>query len=168
MLELLQIHAKGIVELSHGAGKYDCPPALVLLDDGETVLAGKLPYGLHIGRIRPELPRILLVSQVALGVVPGGYFSDPLLQFVVLTMPQDQRDLEPFRRVRLSCRSRARQWRSLASDKWIFRHSFALPFGDQTALRADPPPRSRGTRGLQPVLLLLIKVLRSRAPDPLT
>ena len=99
---MLQVDAKGIVELCHGPGEHDRPPALVLLDDGKAVLACELPDRLEIIRVRPELLGVFVMGQVALGFVAGGYLAHPLLQIVVLTMPQDQGDFQPFRRVRFS------------------------------------------------------------------
>jgi len=128
MLELLQVHAKSVIELGHRPGEHDRPPARVLLHRGKTVLVRELLDGLDIGRGRPELLGVLLMGQVTLGLVAGGYFPDLLLQCVMLLMPQDQGDFQPFRRVRLSYRPCARQWRSLATDEWMFRHSLALPF----------------------------------------
>src|SRR4029077_11149251 len=102
MLELLQVHAKSVIELGHRPGEHDRPPARVLLHCGKTVLVRELPDGLDIGRGRPELLGVLLMGQVTLGLVAGGYFPDLLLQCVMLLMPQDQGDFQPFRRVRLS------------------------------------------------------------------
>ena len=78
MFEFLQIHAKSVVELGHGAGEHDVPPARVLVDDGQTVLVGELLDGLDVGRVRPELLVVLVMGQVPLGLVPGGDFPDPL------------------------------------------------------------------------------------------
>jgi hypothetical protein len=79
MFELLQLHAKGVIELSHGAGEHDVSPACVLGDDGETVLVGELFDSLDVRRVGPELLVIFVVGQVALGFVAGGYFADPFL-----------------------------------------------------------------------------------------
>ena len=79
MFEFLKVHAESVIELGHGAGEHDRPPALVLRDDGETVLTGELLDGFDIGGLRPELLVILLVGQVTLGLVAGGYFPDPFL-----------------------------------------------------------------------------------------
>jgi hypothetical protein len=79
MLELLQLHAKGVIELSHGAREQDVSPPRVLVDDGETVLIGELFDCLNIRRVGSELLVVLLVGQVALGFVAGGDFADPFL-----------------------------------------------------------------------------------------
>ena len=79
MLELLQVDAKSVIELGHGAGEHDRPPAQVLLDDGQTALVCEPFDGLEIGRIRPELLVVLLMRQVPLGLVSGGHFPDPFL-----------------------------------------------------------------------------------------
>jgi hypothetical protein len=102
MFELLELHAKGVIELSHGAGEHDVSPPRVLVDDGETVLVGELFDSLDVRRVGPELLVILLVGQVALGFVSGGYFADPFLQLFMLAMPQDQSDLQPLARIGLS------------------------------------------------------------------
>jgi hypothetical protein len=88
MFELLEVHAKSVVELGHGAGKDDRPPPMVLLDDGKTVLVGELLDSLDIGRGRPELPVILFVSEVALGLVAGSDFPHPFLQLIMLAVAQ--------------------------------------------------------------------------------
>jgi hypothetical protein len=98
----------------------------VLLDDGKAVLVGELPDGMHIVRVRAELLVILIMGQVALGLVAGGYFADPFLQLIMLTMPQDQSDFQPFRRIGLADRTCARQWFPLATDERIFWHSSTL------------------------------------------
>jgi len=77
MLELLQLHAKGIIELSHGAGEHDVSPRRVLVDDGETVPIGELFDCLNVRRVGSELLVVLLVGQVALGFVAGGRFCGP-------------------------------------------------------------------------------------------
>ncbi len=79
MLELLQVHAKSVIELGDCAGEHDRPSALVLLDDGQTVLVCELFDSLDVGRVRPELTVVFLMGQVTLGIVAGGYLSDPLL-----------------------------------------------------------------------------------------
>src|SRR5580704_13150266 len=127
MFELLELHAKGVIELSNSAGEHDVSPPRVLVDDGETVLVGELFDSLDVRRVGPELLVILLVGQVALGFVAGGYFADPFLQLFMLAMPQDQSDLQPFTRIGLSDRSCSRQWFPLATDERIFWHSSHTP-----------------------------------------
>src|SRR5713226_9741029 len=79
MLELLQVHAKSVIELGHRPGEHDRPPARVLLHRGKTVLVRELLDGLDVGRGRPELLGVLLMGQVTLGLVAGGNFPDLLL-----------------------------------------------------------------------------------------
>jgi hypothetical protein len=79
MFELLQIHAKGVIELSHSAGEHDVSPAWVLVDDGKTVLVGELLDSLEIRRVGAELLVVLLMGQVLLGLVAGGNFPDLFL-----------------------------------------------------------------------------------------
>ena len=55
MLELLQVDAKGVIELRHGAGEHDRVAGRVLVDDGETVLVGELFDSLNVRRVGPEL-----------------------------------------------------------------------------------------------------------------
>jgi hypothetical protein len=126
MLEFLELHAKGVIELSHGAGEHDVSPPRVLVDDGETVLVGELFDSLDVRRVGAELLVILIVGQVALGFVAGGYFAGLLLQLFMLAMPQDQSDFQPFARIGLADRSCSRQWFPLATDERIFWHSSTL------------------------------------------
>ena len=126
MFEFLELHAKGVIELSHSAGEHDMSPSCVLVDDGETVLIGELFYSLNVRRVGPELLVILLVGQVALGFVAGCYFAHLFLQLFMLAMPRNQSDLQPFARIGLSDRSCSRQWFPLATDKRIFWHSSTL------------------------------------------
>ena len=126
MLELLQIHAKSIIELGDCAGEHDRTPACVLLDDGKTVLVRELLYGLDVGRVRPELVVVFLMGQVTLGLVAGGDFPDPFLQCVMLTMAQDQGNLQPLRRVGFPGRMCAWQWLPLATNQRILWHSSTL------------------------------------------
>jgi hypothetical protein len=126
MFELLELHAKGVIELSHGAGEHNVSPPRVLVDDGETVLVGELFDSLDVRRVGPELLVVFVVGQVVLGFVSGGYFADPFLQLFMLAMPQDQSDLQPFARIGLSDRSCSRQWFPLATDERIFWHSSTL------------------------------------------
>ena len=91
MLILLQLHAKGVIELGHGAGEHDVSPSRVLVDNGKTVLVGELFDDLDIGRVGPELLVILLMGQVTLGLIAGGDFPDPFLQCVMLTVTQTPR-----------------------------------------------------------------------------
>jgi len=120
MFELLELHAKGVIELSHGAGEHDVPPPRVLVDDGETVVIGELFDSLDVRRVGAELLVILIMGQVPLGFVAGGDFADPFLQLFMLAMPQDQSDFQPFARIGLSDRSCTRQWFPLATDERIF------------------------------------------------
>src|SRR3984893_17785237 len=91
--------------------------------------------------------RVLLVSEVTLGLVADGQFSDFLLQHIALPMPQDHADLQPFRRIRLSKRLRAVQWLSLTTYQWMSWHGSALlPSGvkcraEHPRLRDDRDPR---------------------------
>src|SRR5271168_4123283 len=55
VFEFLQIYAKSVIELGHGAGEHDVPPARMLVDDGEAVLISELLDSLDVGRGRPEL-----------------------------------------------------------------------------------------------------------------
>jgi hypothetical protein len=126
MFELLQLYAKGVIELGHGARDHDVSSARVLVYDGETVLVGELFDSLDVRRVGPELLIILFVGQVALGFIAGGYFADPFLQLFMLAMPQDQSDFQPFCRISLSDRSRARQWFPLATDERMSWHSSTL------------------------------------------
>jgi hypothetical protein len=68
------------------------------------------------------------MGQVTLGFASGGYIPDSFLQCLMLTMPQDQRDFQPFRGIRLSHRPCARQWGSLATGERISWHSSTLLF----------------------------------------
>ena len=79
MLELLQVDAESVIKLGDGAGEHDRTPARMLFDDGKPVLARKLLDGLDVGRVCAELLVILLMGQVALGLVTSGDFPDPLL-----------------------------------------------------------------------------------------
>ena len=74
MLELLQVDAESVIELGDGAGEHDRTPARMLFDDGKPVLARKLLDGLDVGRVCAELLVILLMGQVALGLVTSGDF----------------------------------------------------------------------------------------------
>jgi hypothetical protein len=104
IFELLQVDAKSNVELCHGAGEHDRATALVVFNYSEPVLVRELPDRLEIGRVRPELSRVLIVGQVTLGSVAGSDFPDHLLQFVVLAVSKEHGDFQPFRGVRLSHR----------------------------------------------------------------
>jgi hypothetical protein len=115
VLDLLELHTKGVIELSHGAGQHDVPPARVLVDNGKTVLVRELLDGLDIGRIRPELLVVLLMGQVTLGLVAGGDFPDPFLQCIMLVVAQDQGDFQPLRRIGFSDRTCAGQWLPLTT-----------------------------------------------------
>ncbi len=126
MLELLQLHAKGVIELGHGAGEHDVSPPCVLLDDGETVLVGELFDCLDVRRVGAELLVILLVGQVALGFVAGSYFADPFLLMLMLAVPQHQVTSSRSARIGLSDRSCSRQWFPFATDERIFGHSSTL------------------------------------------
>jgi hypothetical protein len=126
MLELLELHTKGIIELSHGAGEHDVPPAWVLVDNGKTVLVCELLDGLDIGRVRPELLVVLLMAHVTLGLVAGGDFPDPFLQRIMLAMAQDQGDFQPLRRIGFSDRTCTGQWSPLTTSKRIVWHSSTL------------------------------------------
>ena len=79
MFELLQVHAKSVIELGDGAGEHNMPPARVLVDDGKTVLVCELLDGLDVGQVRAELFIEFLMGQVTLALVAGDYFSDSFL-----------------------------------------------------------------------------------------
>src|SRR3984893_9320020 len=106
---------------------------------------------LYVGRVRSELLRVLLVSEVTLGLVADGQFSDFLLQHIALPMPQDHADLQPFRRIRLSKRLRAVQWLSLTTYQWMSWHGSALlPSGVTMPRGAPPAPRRQGSAAGSP------------------
>jgi len=98
----LKIHAKRVIELRNSAGKHHRPPALVLLDNSKAMLVREFLDGLNIGRRGPELLGVFVMGQVALRFVAGCDFPYAFLQHIVLTMAQDDGDLQPFRRVRSS------------------------------------------------------------------
>jgi hypothetical protein len=79
MFELLELDAKRVIELRHGSGEDDRPPAVMLFDDGKTVLVCKLLDGLDVGWIRTELLGILVMGQVPLRLIAGGDFPNPFL-----------------------------------------------------------------------------------------
>ena len=127
MLELLQLHAKGVIELSHGAREHDVSPPRVLVDNGETVLIGELFDSLDVRRVRLRTAGRTPRGSGGARICRRRRFFGPFpVMLFMLTVAQNQGDLQPFTRIGPSDRSCSRQWFPLATDERIIWHSSTL------------------------------------------
>jgi hypothetical protein len=121
VLEGLQVHSKCIIELSNGAGEDYGSARRIFVDDRETMTARELPDRCNVAGFSSELLCELLTLQVVRPFA-GSQLSNPILQSIAGTMPEDYADFQAFRGIRPSSGPRAPQWLSLTADKRLLWH----------------------------------------------
>ena len=122
VLELLQIHTEGAIELSDRPGQDNGSPRQILLCDGEAVLIGEFLDCGQVGGIRSELLRERLARDVNLRLRAGSQVFDAALEFLGCLAAHQHRDFQPFRGVGLAKRPRTRQRIPMAARKKMLRH----------------------------------------------